>query len=113
MQRDGVVVAVVCWWLMFPEVKLSHIRKSAADTWKEVSTFFTFLWFGLFILFNWSKEFATINAAYSFLIPKMIVILIGALVTGIPFLLLVPIAFLPTRVVAPIFFVGFVVVFVR
>lgn len=98
---------------MFPRVRFSHIRKSAADTWKEVSTFFVLLWFVLFILFNWSKEFAAINAAHSFFIPKIIVILIGALTTGIPFLLLVPVAFLPARVVAPIFFVGFIVVFVR
>lgn len=97
--------------MFIPKVKYSHIKTAAKSTWKEVAAFFIYLWLMLVVIFNWSKGFSPVGRTYSFLIPKLIIVAMGALVTGIPFLLLVPIAFLPVGLVVPIFFAAFIAVF--
>jgi hypothetical protein len=97
--------------MFIPKVKFSHLKTASKSTWKDISSFFAYLWLVLVVIFNWSKEFSPIGKTYSFFIPKLVVIFVGALITGIPFLLLVPIAFLPVGLVVPVFFVAFVAMF--
>jgi hypothetical protein len=86
-----------------------HLKEATLFTWKATATFFRFFWFGLVILLHWLRGFSFFNEAYAFLVPKLLIIVVGLLVTNIPLWLLIPISFLPIAVVGPVFFVAFVV----
>lgn len=87
----------------------SHLKESTTFTWKAVATFFTFFWFGIVAVSGWLKEFPLINKwYYSFLLPKALIVIVGLLVTPIPLWLLVPLSFVPLPIIAPIFFVAFI-----
>lgn len=104
---------VVLLELMFKRVKFIHIQESVRMTWRDLSVFFRYVWLICIILFNWSKEFSSVGSAYNFFLPKILVVTIGTFMTSIPFLFLLPLAFLPLRIVAPVLFVSFVILFVH
>lgn len=102
---------VISLELMFKRVKFIHVQESVRTTWRELSAFFRYAWLVCIVLFNWSKEFSSVGSAYSFFLPKILVISIGTFMTSIPFLFLLPVAFLPLRIVAPVLFVAFIIMF--
>lgn len=99
---------------MFLRVKPSHIRESVVFTWITVAVFFRYLWFCVIVLTDWLRGFSLVDKwVYVFFLPKVLVVVVGLLVTNIPLWLLIPFAFLPVQVVGPIFFIAFIVALAR
>lgn len=92
----------------------SHLKESTSVLASGIKVFCTFFFFGVVALSDWLKGFALINQwIFVFLIPKILVIAIGYLVTPFPLWFLVPLSFLPIRILLPIFFLAFIFALAR
>jgi hypothetical protein len=68
-----------------------------------------YLWFGVYALSDWLKGFALVEKwFFTFFLSKVMIILLGLLMTHIPLWILVPLSFLSPRVVLPVYFVSFI-----
>jgi len=94
------------------KLMFSHLKESAIFTFKAMASFFNALTFGVVALSDWLKGFAPVNDwFFVFLLPKLLIVLIGLLVTSIPLWVLVLVSFLPLQIIVPVFFVAFIIMF--
>lgn len=87
----------------------SHLLESILFTFKAAAVFFRFLWLGSIAVSDWLKGFPLVNKwYYSFLLPKILIVIVGSLVTSIPLWALILVSFLPAPIIGPLFFVAFI-----
>jgi hypothetical protein len=91
---------------------LRNLFESFLFACKAIGAFFNILAFGVTALSDWSRGFAPVNKwFFVFFLPKMMIVAIGLIVTSIPWWILIGLSFLPTRVIGPIFFIAFIIMF--
>lgn len=77
-----------------------------------VGIIFNFFFYAIVALIDWLKVFPLIDKWFtSFFLPKVVVVVVGLLVTPIPLIWLLIISFLPPGIVFSVFFVAFIYAF--
>lgn len=93
---------------------LSHLKEATVFALKAIATFFRFFWFGIIALTDWLKGFAVINEwVFGFLLPKVLIVLIGMLMTPLSLPVLILISFLPRGAAYAIIFLAFIFSFMQ
>lgn len=90
----------------------SYPKESIGVVASGIKVFCTFFFFGLAALMDWLKGFSLINQwVFIFLVPKLIIISIGYVITPFPLWFLVVISFVSMRIVSVLFFLAFIYMF--
>lgn len=93
---------------------LSRLFEATFFTLKGVAVFFKFFWFGIIALTVWLESLAVVNKwLFIFLLPKIVIVLVGMVMTPIPLLVLVLISFLPAGAAYGIIFLAFLFSFMQ
>ncbi|MEZ0209137.1 MAG: hypothetical protein ACAH17_03105 [Candidatus Paceibacterota bacterium] len=88
----------------------SVLKDSTVWVFFALVSFCQAIWFGGIALTEWLQGFAFVDEwLLTFLLPKIAVVLLGLWVTSIPLWALLLISFLPIGIVAPLFFIAFIV----
>jgi hypothetical protein len=88
----------------------SYLRESTAWTFALFGRFLFIVWFGMIALTEWLKGFALVDKwFFTVFLGKVVIILVGMLMTSIPLWILFLISFLPVSVIGPLFFIAFIV----
>jgi hypothetical protein len=79
---------------------------------KVIVLIFRTITFGIVALAEWLGGFTLVDAwFFKFFLPKVMIVLIGMLVTPMPWWIIIFISFLPVRIIGPVFFVAFIIMF--
>lgn len=88
----------------------SHLKEATIFTLALIAGFFRLLWFVIVALSDWLKGFASVDTwFFKFFLVKVVIILIGLIMTPFPFWVLVFLSFLPPPILAPLFFITLII----
>lgn len=89
---------------------LSHLKEAFFWTLKLFARTGSTIGFIFSALWDWLKGFSAVASASSFLVPKLLLVLVGKIFTPFPIWLLVFLSFAPPGPVYVVFFVAFIAV---
>lgn len=71
------------------------------------------IWLNLYALGKWLEIFSTMKTLWKYLLPLVLVIVVGSIMTPFPLLVLVVLSFVPMQYVIPIIYVAFIVMMAK